>query len=280
MRSIEALDFKHLKEGYKLLVPEEYHSILEGRPPLYHPLSTQTFGFGELENGVPAGILLGSAIPGHSDSIIHYLYGPHVEDLLDRVDGTLKLYYWEENRYAEEIAAACRKRGWKGPELNCERYLIEIQRLHPAWLEKSYTYSKGFVPFPWGELPNKEIEPIRRRASFASSPFDWPNPSEPVNSLGLSYQGETVGWMVTHRIHPEIIRYTVLYTYPEYRFKGEIIKLLIDSIKKHQRSDVPYAQFDLFSFGVDYRWKEFIKKRLAPYAKRISKEFVFWTQLP
>lgn len=244
-------------DDYKSLVPLEFHA-------------TQAIGFVELEDGIPVGVLL--AKPTGSELQILYLYSHNIEDLLDKVGlwKQITLHYREENPFAGQIEQLCKKRGWEGPVLHGVRYLIEIQKLHPAWLDKDYHYARGYSSFPWHTHITLENVP------YASSPFAWPEEPD-FNSLGLAYEGKTVGWMVTHRISHDTIRYTVLYTYPEYRYRGEIIKLLIESIKKQQSSEVPYAQFDLFTFGIDLRWKEFVSRRLAPYATLISKEYVLWT---
>lgn len=272
-------------------MPGEFYSILDGRPPLYHPYSTETFGLLELENGSPAGIAVASSIPEHSNSLIHFIYSRHIEELLEKMEALLsaagkrliKLNYREENPFAEEIAAVCKKKYWEGPLIYSVRYLIEIQRLHPSWLEKEYSFGKDFTPFPWVTLSPAEekrlmFEEEQGRITHAASPFNWQDPLETLNSLGLAYKGKTVGWMVNHRISEDTIRYSVLYTYPELRNKGEIIKLLIRSIKEQQKSSVPYALFDVNYFGVDLNWRRFIARRLAPYAKKISKESICWKQ--
>jgi hypothetical protein len=107
-------------------------------------------------------------------------------------------------------------------------------------------------------------------------------PMETINSLGLRYQGEVIGWIITHRPNPETIRYSNLYVDPRFYFKGFAISLLIKSMQLHQLTpDVPHALFEVNLTETEPSWWNFVKRRLIPYATKTERfKWAFHVFLP
>ena len=64
---------------------------------------------------------------------------------------------------------------------------------------------------------------------------------EPLNSLGLRYQGEVIGWTITHRIDSETIRYSVMFVEERFQRMGRGFSLLTQAVKRQIDSGIPYA---------------------------------------
>lgn len=153
-----------------------------------------------------------------------------------------------------------------------DRYFFDTTVFPKNWFKQDSKWPKGFEEFSWNTLSDKEKEILKnqeRTGSFpiAVSPFGKSEIIEPLNSLGLSHQGEVIGWMITHRIHPDTIRYTSLYIHPRYRLFGYSIKLLADSINLHLKHPIKWGVFDLNQEQVGVSWSKFVKKRLSPLAQ-------------
>lgn len=255
------------------LVPEEYHPILKGKTPDLLPDHTETLGFTH-----DGGIILASCGPASSEGIIHYFKGDpclleQVEKIfIEKRKTQIQIHYWEDDPPTVHG-------DWKGPILYFTLYHFQVQEFHPPWFERDHPFSKEYSLFPWDELTPHEKETIEHHLSqgrFLRTMDPFEHEAEPLNSFGLRYRGEVVGWIITHRVNAETIAYSKLFVDLEHRHKGEVIKLLIKSIKAQQNSPVPYALFKVNHLKTGKRWREFIEKRLTPFARSIRHEFILW----
>ncbi len=102
------------------------------------------------------------------------------------------------------------------------------------------------------------------------NPFLEEDKLEPLNSLGLRYQNRVVGWVITHRIAPDTIRYTQMFVYPDTQPLSRSILLLAKAIQLQ----VEAKQATKGTFRVDMDNKpmvKFVYRRLAPYLDEIRK---------
>lgn len=159
-------------------------------------------------------------------------------------------------------------------------FLIRCQfdptTFNPPWLHTQYEYPPDYHEFLWSELRDEERLNLRHREaqsmySYAVSPFRDEGSIEKLNSLGLRHQGRVVGWMITHRVDPDTISYSSLYIEPSLQFCGMGVKLLINSILLHIQTPTKYAVFDVPLLQTASSWTRFIKRRLIPYAIKITR---------
>jgi GNAT superfamily N-acetyltransferase len=132
----------------------------------------------------------------------------------------------------------------------------------------------SYAMFPWIELTQEERQNILTE-QFESfwypencSPFKEEEKLEPINSIGLRYQNKIVGWMITHRIAPDTIRYTSLFVKKELQGIGRAIPLLAAAIN----SQLQHPDLQQATFAVDINNKlmvKFIQRRLAPHVTSI-----------
>ncbi|MTJ53225.1 TIGR03032 family protein [Anabaena sp. UHCC 0253] len=86
---------------------------------------------------------------------------------------------------------------------------------------------------------------------------------EPLNSLGLRYREEVIGWVFTHRVAPDTIRYTTLSIAEPFEKRGRGISLLAEAIRRQVNSGVPYLTG---SVSHHYpRLLQFVERHLTPY---------------
>jgi hypothetical protein len=76
------------------------------------------------------------------------------------------------------------------------------------------------------------MEAFRGEVPPALWPFDAELPPEPESSLGLRHGQEIAGWMVTHRVVPNLIRYTMLFVREQWRTPASSFALLAESLRR------------------------------------------------
>jgi hypothetical protein len=171
---------------------------------------------------------------------------------------------------------------WKGPRPFLIQANFDTLAFDPPLLNLNLSYPIGYKEFLWKDLKEKQREDLLYREyqghfSKAISPFKEESNIEMTNSLGLEYKDRVIGWMITHRVSPEIVRYTALYVEPSHKSKGPIIKLLTDSMILHKKHPTKWAVIEIPYLQVHPSWIDFVKKRILPYAVKITHFVQAWT---
>lgn len=200
------------------------------------------------------------------------------EKELKRLDSLIALKSYEEaSPKAQALEGVFRQLGWTPPQPFLKRYFFEVQAFHPSWFEKESSSLTEAEFFPWNLLKEEDVDEIERLTRGGAAPFSvYPFGEEktliePLNSFGLRYRQKLIGWMVTHRIAPDTIRYAYLYVRDDFRRSGISIQLLKKAIQKQQESSIPYSTFEVREQEISRRWRRFIALRLAPYAKTTTR---------
>ncbi len=114
----------------------------------------------------------------------------------------------------------------------------------PFMRKKNYLPSDMHI-FSWEEITSKErltIEQTQRKKFWIKEtlyPFKYEENFEPLNSLGLRYQGEVVGWMLTERISVDTILYRCMFVRKDLQKMGRGIALLVEAIKRQNQANIP-----------------------------------------
>jgi lantibiotic modifying enzyme len=92
-------------------------------------------------------------------------------------------------------------------------------------------------------------------------------PFESFNSLGLRYQDEVVGWIITKRAAPGIIRYDRLFVQQQFRKTARAVALLAESIRRQWEYEghLPGRGGVWRTNAGNAPMARFIKRRLGPY---------------
>jgi hypothetical protein len=184
----------------------------------------------------------------------------------------------------DKIKNCLLSRNWQGPRL----LLIECRyiRAHfnPGWLYKNISIPEKFKIKRWNDLTDQEIENLiiyaDQKAPFYIHPFGL-DPVEKTNSLVLFFNETVAGWMVTHRIDSQEIRYSALYLNEEYRDSMLWLKLLSESLFIHEK-EIGEATLGTLEVNVDQiskNWLRFVQKKLYPLAFEVIEKDLFWKYL-
>jgi GNAT superfamily N-acetyltransferase len=174
--------------------------------------------------------------------------------------------------------------GFKDKYLVMAEFQFDSFRFNPPWLSQQYSLPEGFEIFPWGELTYDECQQIKfgyRHQSIPATvyPFAEDGDFDPLNSLGLRFQGKLIGWVVTKRLDPDTICYQSIFIEQELHKRGMIIQLLMESIRIHIKHKVKWGIFRVNVLQSSGRWLHFIRRRLAPYADFIDEYYQSWFPL-
>jgi GNAT superfamily N-acetyltransferase len=190
---------------------------------------------------------------------INYLSGKPTTASLERV---LQKCLWAEPHVHEIICKGHIYNGIKMP-----------------WVKKEGYFVNSYEIFPWSSITNEEIMSIQERKDNIPQdlyPLQYMANMEGVNSIGLRYRGDVVGWLISHRIAPDTIRFTCSYIRQDLQKIGRNLGLMAEAIKRQYQARVPYI---IWTTPMHHQGMvEFTKKRISPfliYLKEFKKSHRF-----
>ncbi|MBG1259741.1 GNAT family N-acetyltransferase [Nostoc commune] len=176
----------------------------------------------------------------------------------------------------EKILKQC---NWSSPQLRmlvCSAPIINIKSA--SWLKLADVLPPGYSIFPWIELTQQEKESIQTQQVKSAwypqilSPWTETEMIEPLNSLGLRYENQVIGWMITHRIALDTIRYTKLFVREDLQPLGRAIPLLAKAIRLQlETKEDSKAVFTVLANNTPM--VKFIYKRFVPHQLSIRQSW-------
>lgn len=162
------------------------------------------------------------------------------------------------------------KREWEPPKVKRYLYRGERSAVPDLFVQRlARNPAKGTL-FKWEDLTDEErcnlqarLDPSADRPiPTALNPFQMQSRVEPSCSVGLRHEGRVAGWMITHRLSPDVLQYTCLYVEPEVRGPGVGPRLLAETIRRHaKRTEIPRF---IWMVDVDKtRMHRFLDRRLG-----------------
>lgn len=149
------------------------------------------------------------------------------------------------------IERIMRKRDWLEPQVRmllcqgaCENFAHAIDMQPPVLPNR-------FILFPWVELPLETRQTMQAQQAVAPwypavlTPFQMEDRIEPRTSLGLRYDDQVTGWLITHRLKPDTIQYTSLYVQPAFQQHGLASALVIEASRRQLISGVPFFKYQV-----------------------------------
>ncbi len=184
------------------------------------------------------------------------------------------------NKTVIALEKILQKNGWSEPKARMLIGLGERETIkNMPWLSLDQKLPPGYEIFPWRELTSKErktIQELQKKSPWYPdilSPFSEEDIIEPINSLGLRYNHQVVGWMITHRISENTIRYTALFVREELQSIGRGIALVARAIKLQ----INHPEINQGSFTVlieNEKMVKFTERRFKPYLDSFRKSFI------
>lgn len=285
------------KQMYSLLLEPRHRTCLEGIDP-YGLSFGLLLAIGAEENNIPKGICLLSCYPDLNYAEIHSLsVTPPARRLgigsqlikaaeasaLEKKCSLIQIQYRKEDYTTPFLEKILEKEKWAGPRKIALRFFFDTRSFHPPWFTHPPPLHHSFMAFPWGHLKKDEKQSILKnykQGHFQPAVFPFQEETfEKINSLGLRFKKEVIGWMISHRVAPDTIRYTALYVQPEHQYRGSSIRLLVDAIALQQSSPIRWALFEINLQEASSSWLKFVLKRLAPYAQESITVLQRWKTL-
>ncbi|MBD2774173.1 GNAT family N-acetyltransferase [Iningainema tapete] len=166
------------------------------------------------------------------------------------------------------------KCGWTQPQPRMVVCKTTTDRIvHAPWMQKS-SLPDAYSIFPWMEITPEERLTIKETQQANPwippdlIPFNHEADCEPLNSVGLRYQGQVAGWVITHRLAPDTIRYSCSFVRRDLQKMGRIIPLYVNAINKQIDAKIPKG-----IWTVPYihdGMVNFVQKRMAPYMNSVE----------
>lgn len=162
------------------------------------------------------------------------------------------------------------RRNWAPSQARMLLCRVHTGIAHAQWVQRD-SLPKPYRIFPWAEITRIQAAAIERKQERESwipenlVPFQHERDAEPINSLALSHEEEVVGWVLTHRIASDTIRYTVLFVRSDLQRLGLGVSLLAEAIRR-QISVLGQCSFGSFGVPVENTpMIRFVNKRFSPY---------------
>jgi GNAT superfamily N-acetyltransferase len=180
--------------------------------------------------------------------------------------------YMDTELTSESMAPLLARCGWSPPETWMVFCRSEIRTVAEApWVVRTPGLPEDFSIFPWAELSSEEREDIllrqRERPWYPEDlgPFLDEALIEPINSVGLRHRGRVVGWLSTHRVAADTIRYTTLFVARHHQRMARGVALMAEAVRRHATSCVPYG-------ACAVNWENpgmsvFVCRRLLPHVQ-------------
>ena len=191
------------------------------------------------------------------------------EELFSRGCTSVNLVYTTGKITTPALEYLLQKCNWTVPEARtivCKSTTDKIA--NAPWMQKS-TLPAAYTVFPWVEITAEERVAIAQQQAAEPwippqlIPFVSEQDLEPLNSIGLRYQGQVVGWVITHRLAPDTIRYTCSFVRQDLQKMGRIIPLYVRAIKLQEKAGIPNG---IWTVPFIYTsMVNFVQKRMAPY---------------
>lgn len=182
----------------------------------------------------------------------------------------VEISYKSSELTALALEPLLKNKGWLPPETTFLLAQTTTQKIAEApWLHK-YPLPDSFTVFPWSEITAHERQAILQQGEYPNplNPFSDESRIEPLNSLGLCHNGEVIGWMITHRVAPNTIRYSSLFVRKKYQKLGRGISLLAASIKLQIDSEIENGTFSVAADNEPML--SFLNRHLRPYLTGIG----------
>ncbi|MCG8020030.1 MAG: GNAT family N-acetyltransferase [Candidatus Thiodiazotropha weberae] len=182
----------------------------------------------------------------------------------------------------QAVKAILIPQGWSCSEILRLYKVTKSSYRKPLWFDR-VPLRNGYSLFPWHELrPTEKAQIVARQQVdnwFPSelNPFQEESTIEWSNSLGLRYQDEVIGWMITHRVAADVTQYTVLFVAAEHRPRATGIALIAESVRRHLAAGGSRAIFQVRSDN--QLFLRFVERRFNSILSSTAKRMQFNKEL-
>jgi GNAT superfamily N-acetyltransferase len=187
-----------------------------------------------------------------------------------RAGRTVEMVYTIGKPTTPALERLLQKCQWTSPQprmLLCNGSVEKV--MEASWMKKYSQLSEDYTIFPWTEITEQErnmIKNLQQEQSWIPEdliPFNHEKGLEPLNSLGLRYQGQVVGWVINHRLYPDTIRYTCSFVRKDLQKMGRIISLYAEAAKLQMQAKILRG---IWTVPMEHEsMVKFVRQRWMPY---------------
>jgi GNAT superfamily N-acetyltransferase len=200
--------------------------------------------------------------------------------LLDRGVGTLGCSYaLRPETGLEAVEGLFRKTGWSAPEITMLQCRADNALLEAPIVRELPPLPPEYRICDWVDVSDSErdqiIEHQRRDPWYPHDldPFHFEPDLEVMNSLALRYNGEVVGWLLTHSTTPTIIQYRCLFVRADLARLGRGLSMLREAILRHWRAIAPAQGAGEWSTPSSLPLMiRFIRRHLEPFGAVVTEQ--------
>lgn len=288
----------NLREGLKELTEARWHGIFDNLHP-YQLEDATLVAIVAKYDGRPIGVALGSTLKLIETANLYFLFvhpdfrnqkvGLQLMDFItqefikEKAEKASVLYSTEDPSYPylEKILSS---KGWHEPEVKVIRTTYDKYTFKPGWFGNPPELPPEYELFKWKDLKAAERAQLERQLwqkAFPDylSPFREEEKIEFLNSLGVRHKGEVIGWIITHRLNPDTIRYTSLFFQKTFHHTGYSIRMVKEACKLQIAAGIPIAVMDINVSSVSKVWLKFMQTRMFPFAIDTSYVKQSWRML-
>ncbi|MCG7974243.1 MAG: GNAT family N-acetyltransferase [Candidatus Thiodiazotropha taylori] len=290
-RSSDAISLSAIKSTHSSLLHPALHSQIDGKS-LREPLvgvtaliDLQPVGLilCELDDCGKARIVCWNVLPHYREKGIGSRLLSHLEQMLSANEiGMLTHLTRSDLPSFKIVEATLIPRGWSCSERLRLYKVTKSNYKEPVWFDQ-VTLRQGYSLFPWNKLRSTERAQIVAKQNAGNwfpgelTPFQEESTIEWSNSIGLRFQGEVVGWMITHRVATDVVQYTALFVAEEHRSQATGIALIADSVKRHLAVGGSRAIFQVRSDNTPFI--RFVDRRFNSILSSTAKRMLFKKEL-
>jgi GNAT superfamily N-acetyltransferase len=259
------------------------------RDRLYNLTPTTTLAIGAMVDEQAIGLALAEMLPdGRSATVLSIFVDSCYRDrgigtaLLARLEqelqhrgcAELELVYVTGKPSTAALERLLHRCGWDEPQPRMIICKSTTDRIAAApWMQKTHLPA-SFQIVPWTEITAGDRAWIQQQQLDDPwippdlVPFQLEENFEPINSLGLRYHGQIVGWVITHRLDPNTIRYTCSFVREDLQRMGRIVPMYVAAIQRQHQAGikqgiwtVPLRHTAMYTF---------VQQRMADYMTSIE----------
>ncbi len=161
----------------------------------------------------------------------------------------MRIAYVTGKPSTEAVEKLLRAAGWNDPQPDTLFCRVD-ERMANWWAYRKQNWlTEDFTLFDWTDLTAADREHILRTQAESPwipedlVPFQYEQNLEPLNSFGLRFKGEVAGWMITHRLDRDTIRYTCSFMRGDLQKRFRIAPIYQEAYRRQSEAGIPYALF-------------------------------------
>ncbi len=243
-----------------------------------------TVAIGASDSGKPIGLALAEIFPNSKSADVlsifvartHRRHGIGTalltrleEELFLRGCTSAELVYITGQPTTISLERLLQKCNWTPPQprrLVCKSTIDKIA--NAPWMQK-HSLPASYTIFPWVEItPEERVAIHQQQKAKPWIPPDLIPPKcnkklESLNSLGLRYQGQVVGWVITERIAPDTICYDLMFVRRDLQKMARGMSLVANAVQRQAKAKIPRGIWTVSITNTPMVC--FMKKHMAPY---------------